>query len=82
MIHLENWKNVTSFAALLLALVLNAPSLSAQSSKSKIPVGTTIVVRNDAEISSRTAKTGQRWYGTLVGVFLLVARPWQKMAPW
>ena len=52
---------------LSLALVINAPLSQAQSTKSKIPVGTAIVVRNDAEISSRTAKIGQRWHGTLVG---------------
>jgi hypothetical protein len=33
----------------------------------RIPKGTTIVVRNNTELSSSTAETGQHWSGTLIG---------------
>jgi hypothetical protein len=32
----------------------------------QIPAGTTIVVRNDSDLSSATARTGRQWTGTMV----------------
>ena len=38
---------------------------AASSQAQHIPPGTTIVVRNDSEISSATARTGRHWTGTM-----------------
>src|SRR5215467_8704365 len=48
------------------ALMFTAASPVSQAQSARIPAGTNIVVQNTTELSSGTAKTGQRWSGTLV----------------
>jgi hypothetical protein len=58
----SGFRSIVTYA--VAAVVLTAAGLVAQAQR--IPAGTNIVVRNNTELSSGTATTGQRWSGTLV----------------
>ncbi|HLH33111.1 MAG TPA: hypothetical protein VKX41_00450 [Alloacidobacterium sp.] len=58
----SGFRSIVTYA--VAAVVLAGAGLVAQAQR--IPSGTNIVVRNNTELSSGTATTGQRWSGTLV----------------
>jgi hypothetical protein len=55
-------KLILQRVALVVVLALAMPALAAN-----IPAGTAVSVRNDSELSSGSAKSGDTWHGTLVG---------------
>lgn len=63
----SRFRSIVPQAVAIILLTFTAFYSQAQSSVRRIPAGTTFTVRNNSEISSGNARTGQSWSGTLVG---------------